>query len=329
MSIHKSVLLNETIDALELKEGMTVVDATLGGGGHSREILKKIGDSGTLVVFDRDIEAIEKYKKRIQNLEFGIENGVNARDENDKITKIGNVVLVNENFANLGEILNILKIKKVDAIVADLGISSDQLDDARRGLSFQADADLDMRLDRSQQKTAADVVNSYSAEELTRVLREFGDERFAARIVQLIVSERKQSYIASTKQLAQIVTDAVPGAYRHGKIHPATKTFQALRIEVNGELEAVKEFIPQAIEALEQKGRLAMISFHSGEDSIVKHMLRDYARGCICPPEFPVCRCGNEAKVKILTGRPIVASEKELEENPRARSAKLRVAEKL
>lgn len=319
-SIHKSVLLNETIDALELKEGMVVVDATLGGGGHSREILKKIGNSGTLVVFDRDIEAIEKFTEKITN-EF--------QKINDKISKIGNILLVNENFANLGEILNILKIKKVDAIVADLGISSDQLDDARRGLSFQADADLDMRLDRSQQKTAADVVNSYSAKELTRVLREFGDERFAARIVQSIVSERTQSHIASTKQLAQIVTEAVPGAYRHGKIHPATKTFQALRIEVNGELEAVKEFIPQAIDALAPKGRLAMIAFHSGEDSIVKHMLKDFARGCICPPEFPVCRCGNEAKVKILTSRPIVASEKELEENPRARSAKLRVAEKI
>ena len=320
MSIHKSVLLNETIDALELKEGMVVVDATLGGGGHSREILKKIGDSGTLVAFDRDIEAIEKFTGKITD-EF--------QKVNDKISKIGNTFLVNENFANLGEILNILKIKKVDAIVADLGISSDQLDDARRGLSFQADADLDMRLDRKQQKTAADVVNSYGAQELTRVLREFGDERFAARIVQSIVSERKQTYVASTKQLAQIVTDAVPGAYRHGKIHPATKTFQALRIEVNGELEAVKEFIPQAIEALAPKGRLAMIAFHSGEDSIVKHMLKDFARGCICPPEFPVCRCGNKAKVKILTGRPIVASEKELEENPRARSAKLRIAEKL
>jgi len=309
MTVHKSVLLKETIEALNLKEGMIVVDATLGGGGHAREILKKIGDDGKLIAFDWDKEAIERFE------------GVDLRKRN--------AVLVNESFGNIDEVLNSLQINKVDAIVADLGISSDQLDDARRGLSFQKDAPLDMRLDRSKSLTAAEVVNSYSEEDLKKIIREYGDERFAARIASAIAKARNEAPIKDTKQLAKLIVDAVPEMYRRGRIHPATKTFQALRIEVNGELDAIKAFIPEAIEKLAPKGRLAIISFHSGEDSIVKNMLREYARGCICPPEMPVCVCGIKPKVKLITRKPMVSSEEEIARNPRSRSAKLRVAEKL
>lgn len=327
MTIHKSVLLDETIEALNLKEGMIVVDATLGGGGHSREILKKIGDDGKLIAFDWDEEAIERFT----NVECQMSNEEEKRliYKKGKIAKIGNIVLVNESFANIGEVLNSLQINKVDAIVADLGISSDQLDDARRGLSFQQDAELDMRLDRSKTLTAAQVVNSYSEEDLKKIIREYGDEKFAARIASAIAKARNEAPIKDTKQLAMLIANAVPEMYRRGRIHPATKTFQALRIEVNGELDAIKVFMPQAIEALAPKGRLAIISFHSGEDSIVKSILREYARGCICPPEMPVCVCGHEAAIKLITRKPVVPSEEEIARNPRSRSAKLRVAEKL
>lgn len=309
MTVHKSVLLKETIEALNLKEGMIVVDATLGGGGHAREILKKIGDYGKLIAFDWDKEAIERFE------------GGDLRKRN--------VILVNDSFANIRKNLDSLQIEKVDAIVADLGISSDQLDDARRGLSFQQDAPLDMRLDRSRSLTAAEVVNSYSEEDLKKIIREYGDEKFASRIASAIAKARNEAPIKDTKQLAKLIVDAVPEMYRRGRIHPATKTFQALRIEVNGELDAIKAFIPEAIEKLAPKGRLAIISFHSGEDSIVKNMLREYARGCICPPEMPVCVCGIKPKVKLITRKPMFPSEEEIARNPRSRSAKLRVAEKL
>ncbi len=326
-SIHKSVLLQETINALNLKEGMTVVDATLGGGGHSREILKIIGDKGRLIAFDWDEEAIN----RIKNYELRIKNDKEGYqfEQDGKIIKIGNIVLVNESFAKLGEILDSLQIEKVDAIVADLGISSDQLDDVRRGLSFKQDAELDMRLDRSKTLTAADVINSYSEEDLKRIIREYGDEKFAARIAGAITRARNEAPIKSTKQLAELICSTVPSVYRYGKINPATKTFQALRIEVNGELDTIKEFVPKAIESLAKGGRLAIISFHSGEDSIVKNVLREYARGCICPPELPVCRCGHEAKIKLVTRKPTSPSKEEVARNPRSRSAKLRVVERV
>lgn len=327
MSIHKSVLLDEAVEALNLKEEMIVVDATLGGGGHSKKILEKIGNDGTLIVFDWDEEAIERFIKRIENCEFGILNEEKGLES--KIRKFGNIILVNESFANIGEILDSLKIKKVDAIIADFGISSDQLDDARRGLSFQVDAPLDMRLDRNGSLSAFEVVNTYDEEDLKRIIREYGDEKFASKIAHAIVAKRTSAPISGTKELAELIEKNVPAAYRFGKTNPATKTFQALRIEVNGELNAIKAFIPQVIEVLESKGRLALISFHSGEDSIAKHSLREYARGCICPPEIPICQCGHEASVKLITRKPVLPSEEEIARNPRARSAKLRVAEKL
>jgi 16S rRNA (cytosine1402-N4)-methyltransferase len=327
MTVHKSVLLDEAVEALNLKEGMIVVDATLGGGGHSKKILEKIGSSGTLVAFDWDEEAIERFADvgcRLSNGKDGCSVG-----KEGKITRIANMVLVNESFANIGEILDSLKIKKVDAIIADFGISSDQLDDARRGLSFQVDSALDMRLDRSGSLTAFEIVNTYGEDNLKRIIREYGDEKFASRIARAIVAKRTSAPINGTKELAELIEKAVPAAYRYGKTNPATKTFQALRIEVNGELDAIKAFIPQAIEALDSKGRLALISFHSGEDSIAKHSLREYARGCICPPEIPICRCGHEASIRLVTRKPVLPSEEEVALNPRARSAKLRVAEKI
>ncbi|MFZ2226146.1 MAG: 16S rRNA (cytosine(1402)-N(4))-methyltransferase RsmH [Candidatus Moraniibacteriota bacterium] len=323
MTIHKSVLLKESIEALNLKEGMIVVDATLGGGGHSREILKIIGDSslpaaclsgrqgrqGKLIAFDADALAIEKFQASIKK-------------EDKK-----NVILVNANFRNLEKELEKLGIEKVDAILADIGYSSDQLEGAERGISFQLDSPLDMRFDQNQELTARKIVNEYSEEELERVLREFGEEKFARNIVRGILKYREKKSIENTKELAEIVSAHVPGKYRSGKISPATKTFQAIRIEVNRELESLEIFVPSALGALRSGGRLAIISFHSLEDRIVKEKFRENARGCICPKDFPVCLCQKTAKVKIITKRPLTSGATELAENPRARSAKLRVCE--
>ncbi len=326
MTIHKTVLLNETIEALNLKPGMVVVDATLGGGGHSNVILKKIGREGTLIAFDRDADATERFiKLLISNLKFPDKPQI----INEKIRKIENIFLVNENFANLKNILADLKIEKVDAIVADLGISSDQLQDSNRGISFQNDAPLDMRMDMTKGQTAAEILNTYDEQELVRILKEFGDERHARAIARNIATERKKNQILRTSQLVSIIERSVSGEYKRKKIHFATKTFQALRIEVNRELESLGSFLSQAVELLEPSCRLAIITFHSGEDALVKYKFRENARGCICPPEFPVCQCGRKPVVKLITHKPIVPSENEVEENPRSRSAKLRVIEKI
>ena len=326
MTIHKTVLLEETIEALNLKPGMVVVDATLGGGGHSREVLGKIGENGMLISFDRDIEALKRFAEfPISNFQFPNKSQI----VNDKIQKIGNVFLVHENFASLKNILADLKIEKVDAIVADLGISSDQLQDSNRGISFQNDAPLDMRMDRTKGQTAADILKTYSEQELIKILKEFGDEKYAKSIVRNIVLERERNEIVRTQQLVEIIEKSVPGEYKRKKIHFATKTFQALRIEVNQELESLDSFLSQAVELLESSCRLAVITFHSGEDALVKNKFRENARGCICPPEFPVCQCGIKPVIKLITHKPIVPSENEVEENPRSRSAKLRVIEKI
>ena len=309
MTIHKSVLLEETIDALNLKEGMTVIDATLGGGGHSLEIIRKIGSSGKLIAFDVDELAIEKFKLEMKK-----------RD-------LKNIILVNANFRNLTKELEELGIEKVDAILADIGYSSDQLESKERGISFQLEAPLDMRFDQKQELTAKKIVNEYSQKELERILREYGEEKFVRNIVRGILKYREKKLFENTKELAEIIEENVPGKYRHGKIHPATKTFQAIRIEVNQELESLREFVPSALGSLKPRGRLAVISFHSLEDRIVKEIFRENARGCICPKNFPICLCHEKAKVKIVTKKPIIAQEKELEDNPRARSAKLRVCE--
>ncbi len=314
-TIHKTVLLKETVDALNLNAGMLVVDATLGGGGHSKLVLEKIGSKGKLIAFDQDFDAIERFENQLKSGSLA--------------EKKANIVLVNKNFSTLKDSLISLGVNSVDAILADLGISSDQLADTDRGISFMGDAPLDMRMDRQAQLTAFEVVNSYSSPELTRILREYGDEQYAFSIVRKIILAREKQEIARTSELVSIIESAVPGSYKRKKIHCATRTFQALRIEVNRELETLSSFLFQAVEVLRPGGRLAIITFHSGEDALVKHWFRENARGCICPPEFPQCRCDKKSLLKIITRKPMVASENELAENARSRSAKLRVIEKI
>lgn len=315
MTIHKTVLLKETVDALNLKPGMVVVDATLGGGGHSMEVLSKIGEAGKLIAFDQDQDALDRFEKRIE---------VGSKE------KIGDgIVLFHDNFSKLKDRLTSIEISSVDAILADLGISSDQLEDSHRGISFQADSPLDMRMDLSKGITAAEIINTYGEDDLVRILKEFGDEQYARSIARNIVKERTEKRFDRTVQLVELIERSVPGQYKRKKIHPATKTFQALRIEVNKELDSLKTFLSQAVEILKPGGRLAIITFHSGEDAVVKHYFRENARGCICPPEFPVCLCGNRPMVKLITTKPIAPSEDEVLQNPRARSAKLRVIEKM
>ncbi|EKE11313.1 MAG: Ribosomal RNA small subunit methyltransferase H [uncultured bacterium] len=308
--MHKSVLLDESIEGLNIRQGSIVVDATLGGGGHSNRILQIIGKKGKLIAIDQDLEAIENFKKQ------------SGEDRS-------NVYCVKDNFSNLKNILQELEIEFVDAILADLGYSSIQLEDASRGMSFLADAPLDMRLDRQKELKAGDIVNNYSQGEIKRILKDYGEERFAGIIAKKIADHRKIKEIETTGELVEIIRQAVPQKHQHGKIHVATKTFQALRIEINRELEVLEEFIPCAMDSLKKTGRLAIISFHSLEDRIVKNIFRKNARGCICPPDFPICQCGQAAKVKIITKKPIVPGEMEVSENPRARSAKLRICEKI
>lgn len=335
MIIHKPVLLKESIELLKLKPGMTVVDATLGGGGHSLEILKEIGARGRLVAIDQDENAIENFKRYLK-------------------PEVGNIFLAKDNFSNLEKILGGqgiyphtkglwpaggvdkngaadfgVGVNRVDGILADLGYSSAQMEDESYGLSFLKEAELDMRLDKDRRLTAKEIVNSYAEKDLERILREYGEEKFAKNIARAIGKKRKIGEIRTTKELVQVIENAVPEKYKRAKIHPATRTFQALRIEVNQELENLEKFIPQAIKALSPGGRLAIISFHSLEDRIVKNIFRENARGCICPPDFPQCRCGNKPKVKIITKKPIAPDPEEIKENPRSRSAKLRICEKL
>lgn len=315
LTVHKSVLLKETIDALNLKNGDIVVDATLGGGGHSIEILKNILPNGKLIAFDQDEKAIEEFKKKIEDDRFLKES------EN-------NIILINENFENIQEELKSLDIHKVNSITADLGVSSDQLDDQEIGLSFRSDSPLDMRLSRKGTLNAWKVLNFYSEEELKKIFQDFGDERYSGRIARVICEKRKKQKISSTKELVSIIEGSVPAVYKRGKIHFATKVFQALRIEVNKELDVLKKIVEDGINLLSENGRMAIITFHSGEDRIVKNLFREYARGCICPPTLPLCRCGKKEIVKIVTRKPIKPSEEEIVKNPRSRSAKLRIIEK-
>lgn len=309
MRIHKSVLLEEAVEVLNLREGSVVVDATLGAGGHSRKILQKIGSDGKLIAIDQDQEAIDDFIKL---------EGDNLR-----------LSLIKDNFSNLDSILESLKVNCVDAILADLGFSSDQMEKAERGLSFKQDAPLDMRLDREGKLTAAKIINEYSLEEIEKILNEYGEEQFARNIAKKVCAERIVKKIETTFDLVSVVSKAIPEKFKHGKIHFATKTFQALRIAVNQELEALEKFIPVAIKRLRPKGRLAIITFHSLEDRIVKNIFRENARGCICPPDFPKCVCGRTGKIKLITRKPIVPSDLEVTENSRSRSAKLRVCEKI
>ena len=305
---HKSVLLDECIEALDLRPDGVYVDGTLGRAGHSREIAKRL-TTGRLICIDRDMAAIDAAKERLAPW-------------------MERVTLVHGNFADLAEVLKELELTGVDGMLFDLGVSSPQLDDASRGFSYMQDAPLDMRMDRDAALTAHEVVNGWSYEELRRILFEYGEERYAPVIAKHIVRAREIKPVETTLELVELIKGAMPPAALREKQHPAKRSFQAIRIAVNGELDALPPMLKAATEALNPGGRLAVITFHSLEDRIVKRAMQDMARGCTCPPEFPVCVCGKKPKLKVLTRKPIVSGEAELAENPRARSAKLRVAEK-
>lgn len=307
MTRHVPVMRAEAIDGLALRSGMTVVDATVGGGGYSAAILEKIGRDGTLVGLDRDGRAIERFHKI-----YGADRRVHG---------------VHSNYSQIRSVLKDIGIAHVDAIVADLGLSSDQLDDAERGFSFAHAAPLDMRMDVRQDRTAATIVNHAAEVEIAQILQLYGDERFARRIAQAIVAARP---ITDTLRLADIVTAAMPLSQRRvSRIHPATRTFQALRMAVNEEIAHLKTFLTEGIDIMTSGGRIAVVSFHSGEDRTVKNVLRTYARGCICAPDVPLCRCGHTPQIRILTKKPIMPTEEEIHQNPRARSARLRIAQKI
>ena len=307
---HKSVLLDESIENMCLKPGSAVIDATLGGGGHAREILKRILPGGHLFGFDKDADAIARCKDALSEFEQ-------------------NVTFIHDDFKNAQAVLGELGIKQVNAVIADLGVSSFQLEDAERGFSYNADAKLDMRMDQNAFPSAYEVVNSYTTGALTRILRDYGEEKWAARIAQFIVEARTEKYIETTGELTEIIKRAIPAGARREGPHPAKRTFQALRIEVNGELKDLDRAVEQFAELLAPGGRLCVITFHSLEDRIVKQAMKKLYHPCECPPEAPICTCGKVRTVELITRKPIVASQEELEDNPRARSAKLRVLEKI
>ncbi len=306
---HYSVLLNESIDGLNIDPDGVYFDLTLGGGGHSEKILQRL-DCGRLVCFDADADAIDKSKARLEKYK-------------EKIT------FVHDNFRNVGNYFDSLGIVSVNGAIADLGVSSFQLDCAKRGFSYMMSAPLDMRMDKSSALTAYTVINTYSEQELKRIIYSYGEENFAPSIAKAVVKQREIAPIETTCELAELVKNAIPPKARAGGHHPAKKTFQAIRIEVNGELDSIEPALTALIERLAVGGRIAVISFHSLEDRIVKNVFASAASGCICPREFPVCVCGKTPKVKIITKKPILPSASELEENHRSRSAKLRIIERI
>lgn len=306
---HVSVLWEETVDGLNIKPDGIYIDGTLGGGGHSELVLKRL-TTGKLIGIDQDTDALAAASERLK--EYG-----------DRF------IPVHSNFEDVLNVLNDLGIDKVDGMMMDLGVSSYQLDEAERGFSYMQDGELDMRMDRSRPFSAKDVVNTYSVEELHKIIKDYGEDRWAKRIAQFIVEAREDHEITRTTELVDIIKAAVPKGARKDGPHPAKRTFQAIRIEVNNELGIISETIKAISTALKPGGRISIITFHSLEDRIVKNTYKELAKGCICPPELPVCMCNNKPVVKIITRKPRVPSDKEIEENPRARSAKLRVAEKL
>ena len=306
---HKSVLLMETVDSLNVKPDGIYVDGTLGGGGHAYEVSRRLGEKGRLIGIDQDADAIAAATERL--LPF-----------KDKVT------IVRSNYKNIREVLFNLGIEKVDGIYLDLGVSSYQLDTADRGFSYREDAPLDMRMDQRNDKTAADIVNGYSEMELYRIIRDYGEDRFAKNIAKHIVREREIHTIETTLQLAEIIRGAIPAKIRAEGGHPAKRTFQAIRIELNHELDVLNDSIDTMIDLLNQGGRLSIITFHSLEDRIVKTRFRTNENPCICPPDFPVCVCGRKSKGRVVTRKPIVPSDEELEENRRSKSSKLRVFER-
>ncbi len=306
---HRPVLLDECIEALNIRPDGIYLDGTLGRAGHSREIARRL-HTGRLICVDRDDAALEAARERLAPW-------------------MDRVTLVHSNFDRVDEILNELGIPGADGMLFDLGVSSPQLDDGARGFSYMADAPLDMRMDREEGLTAADVVNTWSQEELKRILFQYGEERYAPQIAGAIVRRREEGPIRTTLELVDIIKSAMPARALKEKQHPAKRSFQAIRIAVNDELGSVERMLKRAVPRLNKGGRLAVITFHSLEDRIVKTGFADFARGCTCPPDFPVCVCGKTPDIRLVNKKPILPSQRELEENPRSRSAKLRVAEKL
>jgi len=306
---HRPVLLDQCIEALNIRPDGIYLDGTLGRAGHSGQIVRRL-TTGRLLCVDRDQAALDAAQERLAPW-------------------LDRVTLVHSNFDQVDGILDRLSLPGVDGMLFDLGVSSPQLDDGSRGFSYMADAPLDMRMDREEGVTAADVVNTWSQEELRRIIAQYGEERYAPQIAGAIVRRRADKPIATTLELVEIIKSAMPGKALREKQHPAKRTFQAIRIAVNDELASVERMLRRAVPRLNRGGRLAVITFHSLEDRIVKTGLAEFARGCTCPPDFPVCVCGRTPDIKLVNKKPILPTEQEIEENPRARSAKLRVAEKL
>ena len=307
---HKSVLLDETIESLDIKPDGIYVDGTLGGGGHASEVCRRLGDKGRFIGIDQDADAIAAASERLK--EFG-----------DKVT------IVRSNYENIDEVLKELGISQVDGIYLDLGVSSYQLDTAERGFTYREDdAPLDMRMDQRNEMTAKDIVNTYSESELFHIIKNYGEDRFAKNIAKHIVRARQEKEIETTGELIEIIKAAIPAKVRATGGHPAKRTFQAIRIELNKELEVLENSIDKMTDLLAPGGRLSIITFHSLEDRIVKNRFRINENPCTCPPDFPVCMCGKKSKGRVVTRKPILPSEEELSENKRSKSAKLRVFEK-
>ncbi len=306
---HKSVLLEETINGLNIRPDGTYVDGTLGGGGHAYEIARRLSDKGSIIGIDQDAAAVEAA-------------GIRLKDFGEKVT------IVRSNYCEMKSRLHELGIDKVDGIILDLGVSSYQLDTAERGFSYREDAPLDMRMDTRQTMTARDIVNDYSEMELYRVIRDYGEDKFAKNIAKHIVAARGRAAIETTGQLTQIIRESIPMKYQKMSGHPAKRTFQAIRIELNRELDVLRDSLDDMIDLLKPGGRLCIITFHSLEDRIVKSAFRKNENPCTCPPDFPVCVCGKVSKGKVITKKPILPSKEEQEYNSRSKSAKLRIFER-
>ncbi len=306
---HYSVLLQETIEGLKIRPDGIYVDGTLGGGGHALEVAKRLTAGGRLIGIDQDADAIRAATERLQ-------------DYSDRVS------IVRNNYENFHQVLQELSIAQADGIYLDLGVSSYQLDEGERGFSYRVDAPLDMRMDQRNPVTAADIVNDYSEAELFHMIRNYGEDRFAQNIAKHIVAYRQNKRIESTLELADIISGAIPARIRATSGHPAKRTFQAIRIELNRELDVLENTLDQMIDDLREGGRLCVITFHSLEDRIVKNKFRTAEKPCICPPEFPVCTCGRRSKGRVITRKPILPSAEELSENRRSQSAKLRIFEK-
>jgi len=303
---HIPIMLDEVIEGLDIKPDGIYVDGTLGGGGHSYEIAKRLVSGGRLIGIDQDEAAIKAAGARLSG--FG-----------DRVT------IVRSNYAQMVSVLQSLGIEQVDGILLDLGVSSHQLDNAERGFSYMEDAPLDMRMDRRQEKTAGDIVNFYSQAELTRIIRDYGEDKFAAKIAAKIIGFRENKPVETTGELAEIIKSAIPMKYRLTGGHPAKRTFQAIRIELNRELEILEESIEGMLDTLSDRGRMAVITFHSLEDRIVKSAFKKAESPCTCPPDFPICVCGKKSKGFVASRKPLIPSDEEMERNPRAKSSKLRI----